>query len=111
MRRDVSQTGDAGKRRGKRGSIESAEAPDERPFEEQLEELDSIVAALEDGKLPLDEALTLYERGMRLAQSCQRRLDDAELRVSRLRSANSPSNGGATGDGEFILESIEIDGV
>lgn len=110
MRSDVSHTGDSGKRRGKRGSAETAEAPDERPFEEQLEELDSIVATLEDGKLPLDEALTLYERGMRLAQACQRHLDDAELRVSRLRSASSLSEDGATSDETFILESIEIDG-
>lgn len=102
------QPGDEGKRRGKRGA---AEAPDERPFEEQLDELDAIVATLEDGKLPLDEALTLYERGMRLAQSCQRRLDDAELRVSRLRAAGDPADGDVSGDGAFILEAIEIDGV
>jgi exodeoxyribonuclease VII small subunit len=108
----VSQSGDAGKRRGKQSASQpsSAEAPDERPFEEQLDELDSIVATLEEGKLPLDEALTLYERGMRLAQACQRRLDDAALRVSRLRAA-SPSESGATGDGALILESIEIEGV
>ncbi len=102
------QTADEGKRRGKHVS---SDTPDERPFEEQLDELDTIVATLEEGKLPLDEALTLYERGMRLAQSCQRRLDDAELRVSRLRAAGDPSESSATGDGAFILEAIEIDGV
>ena len=48
---------------------------------------------------------------MRLAQSCQRRLDDAELRVSRLRAAGDPAESGTTGDGAFILEAIEIDGV
>ncbi|HEU0027867.1 MAG TPA: exodeoxyribonuclease VII small subunit [Ktedonobacterales bacterium] len=110
----MSQSGNAGKRRGKHDSSESSassEAPDERPFEEQLDELDAIVATLEEGKLPLDEALTLYERGMRLAQACQRRLDDAALRVSRLRAAANPSESGANGDAAFILESIEIDGV
>ena len=109
----MSQSGDAGKRRGKQGAAEPpapADVPDDRPFEEQLDELDAIVAALEEGKLPLDEALTLYERGMRLAQACQRRLDGAALRVSRLR-ATSPSESGATGDGAFLLESIEIEGV
>jgi exodeoxyribonuclease VII small subunit len=107
----LSQISDAGKRRGKRGPSESSEAPDERPFEEQLDELDSIVATLEEGKLPLDEALALYERGMRLAQACQQRLDDAELRVSRLRAAGSSSGDSAASDGAFILESIEIEGV
>lgn len=109
----MSQSGDAGKRRGKHSASElstSAQAPDERPFEEQLDELDTIVSTLEEGKLPLEEALTLYERGMRLAQACQRRLDTAALRVSRLRAA-SPSESGAPGDRAFILESIEIEGV
>jgi exodeoxyribonuclease VII small subunit len=102
------QTGDEGKRRGKRGSSETA---DERPFEEQLDELDAIVTTLEEGKLPLEEALALYERGMRLAQSCQRRLDDAELRVSRLRATGDPAESAEADDGAFILEAVEIDGV
>lgn len=104
----MSLAGDESKRRAKRATPESADA---RPFEEQLEELDSIVAALEEGKLPLDEALALYERGMKLAQACQRRLDEADLRVSALR-ANA--EGGGNGSGEqtatFTLENIQIEG-
>lgn len=96
----MSDTGDGAKRRAKRASTD---APDERPFEDQLDELDAIVAALEEGKLPLEEALALYERGMRLAQACQRRLDDAELRVSRLRAT------GDGGEGAFRLEPVELD--
>lgn len=102
------QTSDESKQRGKR---KSSEPLDERPFEEQLDELDAIVVALEEGKLPLEEALTLYERGMRLAQSCQRRLDEAELRVSRLRAVGNPLESGAAENDAFILETIEIDGV
>ena len=96
-------------RRPRRG----AEAASERPFEEQLAELDAIVAALEEGKLPLDEALTLYERGVRLAQACQRRVDDAELRVSRLRAAeraDNVSDNSGNGAESFLLETIELDG-
>ena len=104
----MKQTGDEGKRRGKRGASETA---DTRSFEEQLDELDAIVASLEEGKLPLDEALTLYERGMRLAQACQQRLDEAEIRVSRLRAAENPAESVEAGDGAFILETIEMDGV
>lgn len=104
----MKQTGDESKRRGKR---DSSETPDERSFEEQLDELDTIVSTLEEGKLPLDEALTLYERGMRLAQACQRRLDEAELRVSRLRAAGDTTESGETAGGAYILEAIEIDGV
>ncbi len=104
----MSQNGDEGKRRGKRGA---PAMPDDRPFEEQLDELDTIVATLEEGKLPLDEALALYERGMRLAQACQRRLDEAELRVRRLRPSGEPANSAATGEEAFVLDTIEIDGV
>ncbi len=103
----MKQTDNEGKRRGKRGSSETTEEPS---FEEQLDELDTIVSTLEEGKLPLDEALTLYERGMRLAQSCQRRLDEAELRVSRLRASEGDPQIGETSDRAFILEAIEIDG-
>ncbi len=104
----MSQIGDEGKRRGKRGA---SAISDDRPFEEQLDELDTIVATLEEGKLPLDEALALYECGMRLAQACQRRLDEADLRVRRLRASGEPASSVATGEEAFVLEAIEIDGV
>ena len=81
MTADSSQNGTDRKRRGK----PAGPATTEPPFEAQLEELDTIVTALEDGRLPLEDALALYERGMRLAKACQDRLDAAELRVRRLR--------------------------
>ncbi len=46
--------------------------------------MQEIVARLEQGELPLAEAMTLYEEGMRLAAVCQRILDEAELRVRQL---------------------------
>lgn len=81
MTADPTQNGSGRQRQGKR-----AEPAETQPaFEAQLEELDGIVTALEDGRLPLEDALALYERGMRLAKACQDRLDEAELRVRRLR--------------------------
>jgi exodeoxyribonuclease VII small subunit len=56
-------------------------------FEEVFRRLEETVAKLEEGGLPLDEALSLYEEGMRLAQSCQELLDKAELRITRLQEA------------------------
>jgi exodeoxyribonuclease VII small subunit len=97
----MNHTGDEGRRRGKRSAASEDSA---RPFEDDLAELDEIVATLEEGKLPLDEALTLYERGVRLTQACQRRLDEAALRVSQLREA-----GNREVASEYILESIEFD--
>lgn len=53
-------------------------------FEEVFATLEAVVGRLEEGRLPLAESLTCYELGVRLAERCERFLDDAELRVSRL---------------------------
>ncbi len=54
-------------------------------FEDLLERLEQIVRELEDDELDLDRAIARYEEGMTLARECQRRLDDAERRVERIR--------------------------
>lgn len=56
----------------------------EKKFETALKELEQIVAQLEDGELPLDDALRLFEKGIRLSQFCSVRLDDAEQKVELL---------------------------
>lgn len=53
-------------------------------FEEAFSELESILARLEEGGLSLEESVTLFERGMALANCCETHLDKAELRVSQL---------------------------
>ena len=53
-------------------------------FEETFRELEDAVRRLEEGNLPLEEAIALYERGMELAQICNDLLDKAELRVQQL---------------------------
>lgn len=50
-------------------------------YEEAFEQLEQVLQALENGDLPLEQALTLYERGASLAAYCARKLDEAELRV------------------------------
>ncbi len=50
-------------------------------YEEAFEQLEEVLQALEHGDLPLEQALTLYERGASLAAYCARKLDEAELRV------------------------------
>lgn len=54
----------------------------EMSFEMALAELQSVVERLEAGKVPLEESLALYERGMELVAFCNARLDAAEQRVS-----------------------------
>jgi len=61
-----------------------SEAGVELSFEEALARLEEIVQRLEEGDLPLQEALALYEQGVALSRRCQDLLDEAELRVSQL---------------------------
>ena len=53
-------------------------------FEEAFKELEDTVHRLEGGGLTLDESIALFERGMTLAEHCQQKLDEAELKVSQL---------------------------
>jgi exodeoxyribonuclease VII small subunit len=53
-------------------------------FEQAFEELGITVQRLEAGDLALEEAIALYERGMRLARRCSDALDAAELQVEEL---------------------------
>lgn len=53
-------------------------------FEKAYEQLGEIVKKLEEGELPLDESMALFEEGMRLERLCEQRLDQAELKISEL---------------------------
>lgn len=53
-------------------------------FEKALEELEALVARMEDGKLPLEESLAAYQRGAELIKYCESRLTDAQARVAML---------------------------
>jgi exodeoxyribonuclease VII small subunit len=53
-------------------------------FEAAFAELEEVVRRLEEGNLPLDEAMAFFERGTALAAHCNTRLDAAELRVQQL---------------------------
>ena len=55
-----------------------------RTFETSLEALEQIVQQLEDGDLPLEKSLELFELGIRLSRECQERLSQAERRIEIL---------------------------
>ena len=55
-------------------------------FEEVFAALEQVVTRLEDGQLSLAESVSCYELGVRLAERCDRFLEEAELRVSQLES-------------------------
>ncbi|HEX9619102.1 MAG TPA: exodeoxyribonuclease VII small subunit [Polyangiaceae bacterium] len=66
-------------------------APSES-FEASLERLSHIVEELESGELSLEQALTLFEDGIRLARLSQARLDQAEKRVEELLAVDDAGN-------------------
>lgn len=53
-------------------------------FEKALEELEALVAKMEDGRLPLEESLAAYQRGAALIKFCEGRLTDAQARIAVL---------------------------
>jgi exodeoxyribonuclease VII small subunit len=53
-------------------------------FERAIEELESIVKRLEEGKVPLEESVLIYERGEALKQRCEELLRQAEARVEKI---------------------------
>lgn len=72
----------------------SANTDSNLPFEQAFQKLEETVQALENGGITLDQAVSLYEEGMRLAQLCSGRLDGAELKITELQHAfqhNTPA--------------------
>jgi exodeoxyribonuclease VII small subunit len=61
------------------------------PFEEAMAELETLVRRLEQGELPLEEALDAFERGMALVRSLAARLEDVAQRVEVLLRASDGS--------------------
>ena len=53
-------------------------------FEAAYSELETIIMQLEAGDLSLEDSVSLYERGRKLAAHCQGLLDKAELRVNQI---------------------------
>ena len=53
-------------------------------FERAIEELELIVKRLEDGKVPLEELVAIYERGEALKRRCEDLLRQAEARVQKI---------------------------
>lgn len=63
---------------------DEAKDRDEPSFEASTERLTTIVQQLEEGELPLEQALELFEEGIGVARAAQARLDAAEKRVEEL---------------------------
>jgi exodeoxyribonuclease VII small subunit len=56
----------------------------EPSFEEALKGLEAVVDRLESGEPPLEESIRLFEEGMRLSETCRKRLDEADRKIEIL---------------------------
>lgn len=61
-------------------------------FESAVAELETIVQNMENGQLPLDQALEAYKRGTTLLRQCQARLTEAEQTIRVLETATTPED-------------------
>jgi exodeoxyribonuclease VII small subunit len=62
---------------------------DAAPFEATLAQLEELVARLESGDLPLDDALRTFEQGVRMTRECQAALSNAQQKVQQLLARGS----------------------
>lgn len=71
-------------------------------FEQALSALEEVVQRLESGDVPLDQSISLYERGEKLRKLCQSRLDDAQARIEKI---VTDVNGAASSTAPFDSDS------
>ena len=68
-------------------------------FEKAMSQLEELVEGMEQGELPLEDALKHFEKGISLASDCQQALSQAEQKVTQLIEKN----------GELLEKPFEID--
>lgn len=73
-------------------------------FEDAMQELEQIVHTLETGKIKLDEAISVYERGMFLKKVCETRLAAAKSKIDQLQIENGAIVGATSFDAQIKSE-------
>ena len=53
-------------------------------FEAAMAELEEIVRKLENGQIPLEDAVKAYEKGLQLKKICETKLNDAQMKIEKL---------------------------
>lgn len=71
-------------------------------FEEAMKELEKVVESLENGNVTLEEALEMFEKGINLTAFCNKKLDDAEKKITILLE----NRDGTFQEKDFLAEDI-----
>ena len=69
-----------------------------KTFEESMGRLEQIVRAMEQGNVPLEESLKLFQEGTELVRNCGKLLDDAQMQIQKVMTA---------ADGTPVMEDID----
>jgi len=77
-----------------------AEKTEKIDFEKALTQLEEIAVKLEDGDLGLDESISQFEKGMKLAKFCRQKLDEAERKIEILQKG---------ADGQVSAKEVDVD--
>lgn len=70
-------------------------------FEKALQELEGIVESLERGEVSLDDAIAAFERGTQLKSHCQARLEEARMKVEKIKLPDAGAAPDSTSDFVF----------
>jgi len=68
----------------------------EMSFEDAMREFESVVSKLENGDVPLEDSIKLYERGAALKRRCEEKLKEAEEKVAAITLDSDGNPTGAT---------------
>ncbi|GEK59350.1 exodeoxyribonuclease VII small subunit [Marinococcus halophilus] len=63
-------------------------AEQEQTFEQAMEKLEQIVERLEEGEVPLEKAITMYQEGMTLSNTCHEKLQKVEKQMDEIVDEN-----------------------
>ncbi len=77
-----------------------ADTTEKIDFEKALKQLEEIAVKLEDGELGLDESISQFEKGMKLAKFCRQKLDEAERKIEILQKG---------ADGHVSSKEVDVD--
>ena len=62
---------------------------DTMTFEEAMNELEKLVESLDKGDISLDQAISAYDRGSQLKDLCQKKLNEAKMKVETIQSSDN----------------------
>lgn len=62
-------------------------------FEQAINELDTIVKKMESGQISLEESVNAYEKGIKLKEFCEKKLKEAELKITQLKPETLTTDG------------------